>query len=112
MDKDLVSQRRLPGQPGSSERPSSTLTGREFTKVKQLSIAAQKFLCITKLKPPNTQMMVGNIINQYYYQTRLKSKVFSLKRLQKIFVQANFGSEKKFRKKFWVRKNFGLKMGP
>ena len=62
MDKDLVSQRRLPGQPESSERPSSTLKGREFTSVKRLRIAAQKFPCFTKLKTPNTQLLVGNIL--------------------------------------------------
>ena len=68
MDKDLVTERRLPGQPESSQRPSSTLTGREYTNVKKLRIAAQKFPCFTKLKPPNAQMMVGNIINYYYCQ--------------------------------------------
>ena len=68
MDKDLVAKRRLPGQPESGERPSSTLTERDFTNVKKLRIAAQKFPCFTKLKPPNAQIMVSNIINLYYYQ--------------------------------------------
>ena len=43
--------------------------------------------------------------------TRLKSKVFSLERLYKNFVQKNFGLEKKFglNKNFGLKRNFGLK---
>lgn len=60
LQKYQSSRVKVPGEANSSDRPSSTLTEREFTKVKKLRISAQKFPCFTKTKLLKIQMKVTN----------------------------------------------------
>ena len=54
----LCSRTKVPGEPQNGDKPSSTLTEREFTKVKKLKISAQKFPCFTMIKQLNKQLQV------------------------------------------------------
>ena len=57
----LRSRTMLPGVPQNGDNPSSTLTKREFTKVKKLKISAQKFPCFTMIKQLNKQLQVISV---------------------------------------------------